>query len=294
MRKALTLCALLLSPLASCTTLPEAPPKITTEEVIKAYQQNPENRPSYKLEDLCDTPVEERELTLDVHIEPSEDIWDYREHKEELFGYIQEFFAEHKIKCKIRYHSSPLEEHTKPNEIGVEIRASDFSIARRAYQLKKEMTAPNIRGQAITNKGIALVNGGWEEFRGKKTEKEIEELFSLTIEEMTMKEYILRNNANLITHEVLHCLGLFHANSFYPNPVPIYQNNIPNIMTYYPTDFFSSQILGANISDLQVKLIHSYIAGNASFKAFSTSYRDLNIYLANIAIDNNLELHEAP
>ena len=65
-------------------------------------------------------------------------------------------------------------------------------------------------------------------------------------------------------------------------------------MTYYPTDFFSSQILGANISDLQVKLIHSYIAGNASFKAFSTSYRDLNIYLANIAIDNNLELHEAP
>lgn len=278
MRKHLALTALLL-PLISCTT----PDPITLNTANQI-------RPSYKLEDLCDTPVEERELTLNVHIEPSEDIWDYHEHREELFGYIQEFFAEYKIKCKIRYRSSPLEEHTKPNEIGVEIRDSEPSISKRSYELSRETTDESIKGRAITTEGIALVNGGWEEFRGKKTRKEIKELFSITIEEMTMQEYILRNNANLITHEILHCLGLFHPNEFSPDLINTYENEIPNIMSYASPEFSSSLVLGANMTSLQERLIHSYIAGNGSFKAFVGSHKDMNIYLENIAKDNNIKL----
>jgi len=255
---------------------------------------------SYRLEDLCDTEISERDLTLHVYIADSERIWDYRDYKEELFGYVKEFFREQKVNCNIIHSDFNFKIFNSRNEFGVEILDSDKVLIKRYFELypvadkgEENRKIKNLRatkGSAVTKTGLVLINGGWEEFRSYMPKEEVEKQFLEEYEGVTRKEYLLRQNAANICHEVLHCLGLFHPKTFFPDLVDNYVKGIPNIMSYAPPKFTKENKTGYILNRFQLQFIHSFLAGNNSYKRFLASDRNLDLFATNIARDNNLTL----
>ncbi len=291
----------LLSLALGCTTQtynhqhkPEIPAIILTTSAITQSQhqtqqttQQPQQKISYTLEDLCDTEITEKKLDLQVYIQPSEIIWDYHEFKEELFEHIIKFFQKEKISCRVTYASLPFVPFNESNKFGVEIYDSEQSFKARLSELLPQVNTDN-EGYAITKKGIALHNAGWQEWRGNIGRQEVEAQFHDNYQGLTVKQYHLRQNAKHICHEILHNLSLFHPNTFSPALVETYSFQIPNIMSYQSPKFSDEFVLGSTLADLQRKLIHSFLAGNNTYQAFQDSNRDLDIFLGNIAKANNL------
>jgi len=257
---------------------------------------------SYKLEDLCDTELYEKDITINVYIEDSDILWDYHKYKEEMFGYVKDFFKENQINCNFVYSNKPFESFKSNNKFGVEIWDAKKDMEKRYFQL---ITESNLvpennplklagKGYAVTRAGIALVNGGWEEFReqmkiGELTIEEIEKQFPEEYKGMTVKEYLFKNNAANICHELCHCMGLFHVKEFKKPLVKLKYKNIPNIMSYCNMEVKEGYSIGYTLNPLQKKLIHSFIAGNNNYKAFVDSQRDLTFYLDNIKEKNKLK-----
>jgi hypothetical protein len=283
---------------------PIAKEQNTRQNLVSVAPTAPITPVSYKLEDLCDTPIKNREINLRVYIDPNEVLWDYREFKDELFGYIKDFFKENQIKCNINYTNERIDKTTAPNEFALEILANEKQVAKRYYGLitqkeredKSESDVGalmlNQKGYAATSAGVALVNGGWEEYRPVMTREEIEPQFKEEYKGMTKKDYTLRVNAANCIHEALHCAGLPHPNAFKEEIVKEFQTDkngqeIPNIMSYQNMNT-KCKGLGWELDDLQRKLLHSFISGNNAWKAFKDSYRDLDIYQGNLARANGI------
>jgi len=272
---------------------------VVKEQAIKITQ--PYKKVSYKLEDLCDTGLYEKDITLKVYIEPSEVIWDYHKYKEEIFRYVKKFFKEQSINCNITYSSISLKKFTKPNEFGLEIWNSEESVKRRYWQLITEQEGglennPLVIGKGIasTRTGIALVNGGWEEFRDELrtqgiTIEEVEKQFPEKYKGTSIREYLFKENAVNICHEIFHCTGLWHPKTFNSVLVDNYYKDIPNIMSYENMKIKEGYAIGYTLEPLQKKLLHSFIAGNNTYRAFLDSQRDLEFYLDNLAEANNLK-----
>ncbi len=252
---------------------------------------------SYNLENLLLTDLSEKDLSLYVYIQESEKIWDYHEYKEELFGYIKDFFKKYGINCKITYSQDLLAGFNSAEVVGVEILDSDKSFEERYSKLcdqhpekiKKKNSLSTLKGYAVTEIGISLINGGWEEFRDDMSREEVEEQFKEEINEITKKEFILRQNAGNICHEVLHCLGLFHPSDL-PSVVKEFEGKIPNIMTGYPLQFSREYPLGSCLTPIQIRMIHSFISQDTFYKCFCDSNRELETFLKRISEENNLRL----
>lgn len=258
---------------------------------------------SYKLEDLCDTKIYEKDITLNVYIEDSDILWDYHKYRNEIFGYVKDFFKEQQINCKIVYYDKQFNGFDKYNEFGVEIWDDKKDIENRYFQLiteTKEIPKENplkfaAKGYAVTRAGISLVDCGWEEFRdqmktGELSIEEIEKQFPEQYKGLTVKEYQFKNNmAANICHEIGHCIGLFHVKTFNPVLANLYYKNVPNIMSYCNMKVKEGYSIGYNLNPLQKKLIHSFIAGNNTYKAFVDSQRDFEFWLENIREKNNLK-----
>ena len=306
MKKLISLLALGISLSCSSSKLLQNPRAHNPSVYVRPTQQvkPAQDRPSYKLEELCDTEIEEKELNLHVYIEPSEIIWDYHTYKDEIFSYVSSFFREQQIICNIHYSKTPLNRRfLKPNEVGIEIFESKRKMAKRYYDMNSKQKRNKIEGVAFLNfvkgyaetrDGIALIDGSWEEFRTFLTKEEVLEQFKIEHEGMTLKEHLFRINAGNICHEILHCLGLFHPGDFRPGLVKPHlkkgPNEIPNIMTFYSSVFTKEYPMGYFLSELQGKFIHSFIAGNNFYRAFSDSNMDTEHFIKNIARENNLGL----
>lgn len=251
---------------------------------------------SYELSDLCDTPLTRKKLTLNVFIQPSEKLWDYHLYRAELFSYISKFFSQNNIDCEINYSSQQFKEFLEPSEKGLEILVSDEELLKRSFELspviekEKEQQEikkrSNSKGYAITKKGIAILNGTWEEFRDYMSIKEQKEFFKGSYKKLSIKEFILRQNANNICHEVLHCTGLWHPESLYPILINRFEGKIPNVMSYQNPVLKDNLPIGANLSLLQQRILHSSIAGNNAYKAFEDSGFDLARFMGKIEFYN--------
>jgi hypothetical protein len=267
--------------------------------VVLAVSQ-PEQKVSYKLEDLCDTEITEKDLTLYVSIDKSEKLWDYHDYRDELFGYVTAFFAQYKVNCKLIFLDSG-RSFDSANEFGVEVLTGDKRMVERytqlflpktdAERLKIKMELSGFKGRAVPEKGMALINGYWEEFRHDTSRKD-KKWFSEPYKGMTVKEYIIRNNADNICHEVLHCMGLWHPGTFRPLLVSSKRGEIPNVLSYYPPEFSEKLPIGSELSSLQVKLMHSYVTGQNTYKAFLDSKKDLDVFLERIAGANSTKVRK--
>ncbi len=257
---------------------------------------------SHKLEDLCDTETETvKRLNLHVYIEPHKDIWDYHEYRNEIFSYVTAFFKKYNVDCNIEFHNKPLERaYLGCNETGVEILASDDRLTKRCFELEKPKTrkqkrklkrdTSELEGRAVTEQGIALINGGWEEWRGDMSREEVIEQFPECYEGINKKEFFLRQHAGLIVHEILHCLGLFHPRTFLPRLVDEDRNLLPNALSYEaPKLLGKHHPTGRILIPVQTKLLHSYLVGNKTYQAFRDSDYRLTNYLRNMAIANKLK-----
>ena len=218
-------------------------------------------RISHKLEDLCDTEVDWKDIKINVHIEPSEILWDYHKYKDEIFEYVKGFFKEQKINCEIGYSNKKFEGFDKSNEFGLEIWDSKKEMESRFWQLSTEIKkVPKEnplhlvgKGYAVTRAGVALINGGWEEFRdemrmGRLTIEEIEEQFLEEYKDMTKKEYHLKSDiAANICHELGHCMSLFHVKEFNPLLVDVFYKGVLNA-NLYKKRLISNRRWNANIN----------------------------------------------
>jgi len=273
-----------------CSIIPKIPKKVV----------------SYKLEDLCNVEVKKRDITLNVYIESSEVLWDYHAYRGEIFGHVTEFLKQQEINCMVAYHDRGFQKFHSNNKFGVEIVSSNVEMKKRREQLLngigiKPEFEPRIlygKGYGLTRAGIALVNGGWEEFRDfirdeEMTTQEAESQFKKGYKGLTKKDYMLKQHAYLIVHELLHCLSLPHPQVFDP-PILMWEDFIPNIMENDNPEFEKQFIerfpLGYQMRELQRKLIHSFVAGKGNYIAFVDSGRDLDVYLQNIANANGLKL----
>ena len=298
----LILCGLSLS---SCNKTNQNQELVFKEQpaiVSKNLSSIPYKNVSYKLEDLCDTELYEKNIILDVYIEDSKILWDYHKYKDEIFQYVKDFFKENQINCNIVYSNSHFQKFNSNNEFGLEVWDDKKDIEDRYFQLvteTDEIPKDNplkfaAKGYAATKAGIALVNGGWEEFRddmktGELTIEEIEKQFPEQYKELTVKEYQFKNNmAANICHELGHCMGLFHIKTFDPVLVDLYYKDVPNIMSYCNMKVKKGYSIGYALNPLQKKLIHSFIAGNNAYKAFVDSHREMDFYIENIREKNHV------
>lgn len=256
--------------------------------------------PSFELSDLLDTAIEPREITLNVYIEDSEILWDYHDYRDELFSYVKAFFAEQKIECHVQYSESR-KTYNVSNEFGVEIYDSTVDMFSRYGTLynprdndteEVERQINMSQAYALTEFGISLINGGWENFRENSSRKDRSfylEPFSGT----NFKEIILKQNAANVVHEVLHCMSLCHPGRFFPNIVEKYINDAPNILSQYCAEVSEENPIGYNITNLQVGLMHSYVAGNNTFIAFKSVGRDLDKFEEMFAKENKIKLNDS-
>lgn len=229
------------------------------------------------LEELCDTPVEERNLFLHVYVE--EDKKQAREfYEREVFPKVAEFFEQHKIVCIVNFQDEPLEYLNRHDETGLEIYLSQESYVNRYKRLinSTEENPDDIKatsGMAIIRKNIALFDASpkcyfmhglsragfyWQERDSKVSNR------------------LANRDAHTITHEILHNLGLFHTfqcKKYFP------ESDEPNIMSYNPANFEEYPIIGGFITDEQIKIIHSRLAGNCAYIALQensfSEYREL-------------------
>jgi len=254
---------------------------------------NPRWRISYKLEDLCDTEIDWKDIKVYVYVEPSELLWEFHKYKDGMFHYVSKFFKENKISCRIVYSDKPFEGFDK-NEFGIEILDSKKEKEDRYWQLSmgiKEIPKENPLTLDKTSSAVpraqVVLTYGVPQSRIGKSQEEINKMLTELYEKD--KEFILRDWAAHFSHEILHCMSLFHPKSL---PGLIEKTDTPNIMlsdTYLIIPKSTREhILGYCLTPLQQRLIHSFIAGNNNYKAFVDSQRELDIYLENLASGNSL------
>ena len=256
--------------------------------------------PSYKLEDLCEGEITPKEIKINVYIQHSEILWDYQNYKEEMFGYVKDFFTENSINCEIVYSEAPFSHFQGSREFGVEILDSSekmkeryiFLLTGMEFDEKEAKIILDMKGYAATRAGIALINGGFEEFRdmiksGDMSIKEVEEQYPETYKGVTKKEYLFKGYAANICHELMHCMTLFHTNNL-RGIVEDYTKGVPNIMTYKNPNFTQENTIGYCLTFLQKKMIHNFISGGNNHHAFVDSLRELDIYLGRVERENNL------
>ncbi len=300
--KKLTLAAIALSAILGCTSPERADLSQTRIETPVPSRASAQRVASYELSNLCDTELYEKELNLYIYIEPSRRLWDYHQYKDEIMDYVSAFFKNQNIKCNIHYSKKPFVVFETPNEVGIEILSSNERMTSRYFQLfppenkEKEknmrITLSSKVGYAAPEAGFALMDGCNEEFRGASI-KEQKLFFSEQCGKRTVKEEVLRSNASHICHEMLHCIGLFHPNATEPRIVEDHRDEIPNIMTHLNAKFSDNYPVGYTMTELQIKLLHSYIAGNNTYIAFIAVNRELSSFLLSIAKANNFVVVEA-
>jgi len=279
----------------------------TSQRAHSKNIQNPSYKKGiYKLYRLCDTGIYWKNMKLHVYIEDSKVLWDYHKYKNDIFGYVKDFFKENKINCEISYSEKQFSGFSSNHEFGLEIVSSSKNMKNRRDDLLKELGItpkydPYIlygKGYGVTKAGVALISA-WEEFRvdletGEMTPKDIEEQFLREYRGVSVKEYLFKQNASLICHEILHCLGLAHPHQVEP-PIITDLDFIPNIMgnrlPELQKEFQDKHSIGYKFDRIQEKFIHSFLAGKGSYKAFVHSNRNLDVYLENLAKANNRELY---
>lgn len=253
------------------------------------------------LEYLCDTPIEKRDLQLEIYIEPSEQINDIQEGREKIANYLIEFFSRHSINCKISYTNSPIKPKSHPDQIGIEIYDSKRDVADRYLELCPE-EGPNSKGRLIsafafafagTEKRIILTRTDWQTFRYELNKKDKKDYLNIKIEDETVGDLILRTTAQTLSHEIGHCLGLPHIEVISPTPFKM-KNGEKNIMTEgdLPLEKLEDNPLGADFNELQVKIIHSFLAENNVWIEFNKNNRRINPMWKSIAEKTNLEYRE--
>lgn len=266
--------------------------ELSFNQTPKVFQTK---RVSYRLEELCDTEIYEKNITLKVYIQPSEILWDYHKYKEELFGYVKEFFKEQQINCNVVYSNKQFNRFKKSDEFGIEVLESKEDVEKRYWKLLfgDDDKTPKIllydRSHAITRAQISLIKGRHISKSG--SDDSIKEALLEIYEDEFSKEYFLKSLAAHFCHEVGHCMMLFHPDTL--NPSPISKIDMPNIMYQYNDRFPKIQencTLGYGLTSLQQKIMHSFIAGNNTYRAFLDSERDLRLFLNNLAEANNLKL----
>jgi len=270
------------------------------KNVLTSYPEFFERFPkrvSYKLEDLCDTKVDWKDITLNVFIEDSKALWDSYKYKEEIFDYVKDFFKEQKVNCLVVYSNKQFEWFDKSNEFGLEVWGSKKEKEDRSWQLytgilevpKGNLFNLQYSSLAVTRAQVSLIDGRCRSYENK-TQEEVNKLLVELYKKD--KEFILKKIAAHFCHEVLHCMSLFHVDDFKLNLIK--KTEIPNIMlsrsNYFMPKFKKNHSLGYSLNPLQQKLIHSFIAGNNTYKAFVDSQKDMTFYLENLAEANSLEL----
>jgi hypothetical protein len=302
------LVGLALAGISGCQREIPASPFVRLEPEIKSTQPVPE-RVSYKLEDFLDTEVKLRDIKLNVYIENSENIWNYSEHKDEIFRYVKDFFKSHKVNCKINYSKTPMQDSNIINEFGLEILGSTEQMNKRRLELilgKFKVSEKTLNeftkiinlkndGFAYTEGNICLVDGSYDIFMktlGKTpSREEIKKRLNDNYQGISVQEAIQRNDADLICHEVLHCMGLFHPNIFKTDFFERYKiKDCPDIMIL-DLPRFDVNKQGYCLDEFQEKMMHSYLAGNNVYKAFMNSKKQLLPYLQRIRWENKLELN---
>jgi hypothetical protein len=261
------------------------------------------SRPSYKLEDLCSSDLSLKNIKINVYIEDSKILWDYHKYKEEIFGYVEDFFKENLIDCRVVYSDSRLSPFQSSSDFGVEILESEARMKERFAYLSTGINFdPNeiklileMRGYAATRAGIALINGCSEEFKemikaGEMNIKDVEDQYPRTYKGTTVRKYLFRGYAANICHELGHCMTLAHANTFPGLIIEDKSEGVPNLMTYENPVFTKERRLGYCLSPLQQKLIHNFIAGGNNYQAFVDSLRELDIYLERVSRENHLSV----
>jgi hypothetical protein len=246
------------------------------ENRMQQFQEQPAQvfqiSPSYKLEDLCDTEVDWKSITIHVYIEPSQGLWEFYKYKDKIFPYISDFFREQMINCKIVDANEPLKPFNSSNEFGIEIWDSQEEKEKRYWELSTGLEVPKSTGlslaftsQAVTRAGISLTHGKRKASKEMSSE-EINKIILGLYE--TNEEYPLKNWAAHFSHEILHCMGLFHPETFYPMITE--DTKVPNVMLPYDAliipRFTNENSLGYCLDSLQQKLIHSYIAEKNNYK----------------------------
>jgi len=255
---------------------------------------------SYKLEDLCDTEIYDKNITVNVYIEPSEILWDYHKYKDEIFKHTRDFFKENQINCNVVYSDVKLKKFIEPNEFGIEILDSKIKKDIRYVELMTgfdfdEKLLGGIKNSynnslAATRAQTALILGRHMSY-SNLTEGEVKEIYQDFYKHENIKESVLRELAAHFSHELLHCMGLFHPENFSPSPIE--ELDVPNIMTNKidrKPKIGEDCVVGYKLDELQKKLIHSFVAGNNSYKAFADSQKDLLIYSGNLADKNNFKI----
>ena len=261
------------------------------------------SRPSYKLEDLCSSDLSWKNINIHVYIEDSKVLWDYQKYREEIFGYVRDFFGENFINCGVIYSGNRLSPFQSSSEFGVEILESEERMKERFAFLSTGINFdPNetklildMRGYAATRAGIALINGACEEHKelvksGEMSIKEVEDQYPNIYKGLTVREYLFKGYAANICHELEHCMTLFHPGK--GELVSEYEGKTPNLMSYQNPAFSKEHSIGYCLAPVQQRLMHSFIAGGNNYRAFVDSLRELDIYLERVAEENSLPVEQ--
>ncbi|RMD67780.1 hypothetical protein D6817_00530, partial [Candidatus Pacearchaeota archaeon] len=237
-------------------------------QVASSRQDKAHNlgREIFKLENLCDTPVEPRSLHLHVYVSGKES---EEKFNKEVWKRVREQFARYKLDCELDFSREKFGSFPSVNEVGVEI-YSRSQIGERLAELLPRFYLPaklssRFAGVASSEKSVVLINSSEVQCRSKR------------VEEVAC--------ARLVCHEVLHCLGLPHAQSapFLAQPSSIDE---PNLMSWEFPNIYSCEPVGASLTQTQVKLVHSFLAHGNAYRAFERSGRNLAVYVDNLLREN--------
>ena len=270
----------------SLITLLAFSPALSNENKGGSHE-NPDNQISLRLEDLCDTQVKERCLDLPVYVSCEENHPARIFYEEEVFPLISEFFSQYQISCHVSFESSVLENLTSSDETGVEIYLSQEDFMNRYKNLqeidKNEENPDMIKettGTIIPGKNIVIFDATWRTSPLVRYKPVIIPWEAYQETPQQLIDYCLREDAQLICHEVLHNLGVPH-HSRTPGTS---KDKIPNIMSYTNLDF-EFYPLGGQLNQVQTEIIHSKIAGNNVHKAIGSL--GIYNYIDKMQIDNN-------
>jgi hypothetical protein len=272
--------------------------KTYTPKVVEVSSfKIPESKMSYKLEDLCDTKVDMKDITLYLNFKRDE-IFDRIEYRMEFEFGIKDFFLANNVNCNIEYTSDMKGKYTDPNKFYLRVSNSTTSFARDYRNILTNVQGKVIDDQeactflfdkggfAVTETGISIVNSRMSGLEGIYLGEGLSDLEAEKKIGNVSRAYA-KKDAVVGCHEVLHCMGLFHPRTLSPSLVDLNVGGVPNMMMRGPGGKYSwGGARGYTLDDNQKKLMHSFIAGNNTYKAFEESNHDLWLYVQRLDRDN--------